>query len=113
MYGLGPAVSIDDVHLPKSKLPTVRMVLRALKYLTTEKVASGNRTYYESAKVYPQIEYIFGRAGVPLQSTLTGSDPEVKEMTVSKKLVKILEKDKSFRKMPKGDEVHSSWIIIL
>ena len=37
VYGQGPAVSKVGLHLPKSKLQTVRLVLRALKYLATEK----------------------------------------------------------------------------
>ena len=100
VYGLGPAVSKDDLHLPKSKLPTVRLILRALKYLATEKSDTGNRSYYDCAKaLYPQIEALFGMAGIPLQSK--GADPKFKEVTVCKKLVKILEDDKSFRKIPR------------
>ena len=36
VYGLGYAVSKDDLHLPKSKLPTVRLILKALKYLAAK-----------------------------------------------------------------------------
>ena len=51
--------------------------------------------------LFPQIEEIYGRAGVPLLSTK--SNPRDKEKIVCNKLVKILEQDKAFRKMPKAN----------
>jgi hypothetical protein len=108
VYGLGPAVCKDDLHLPKSKLPTVRLVLRAVKYLATEKVDTGNRSYYDCAKaLYPQIEALFGMAGIPLQSKV--ADHKFKEVTVCRKLVKILEDDKSFRKIQKPEDHQNTW----
>ena len=48
IYGLGAGVTQDDLHLPTNRLPTTRMVLRALKFLNTEE--SFNRLYYEWRK---------------------------------------------------------------
>ena len=81
LYGLGPAVSADDLHLPRTKLPTLRMILRAMKYLSSSTTESGSQSHYQIAKMlYPQIEEIYGRAGVPLQPI--GSKPANKEKVV-------------------------------
>ena len=101
LYGLGPAATKDDLVLPTSKLPTLRMIIRALKYLTTETCGKRNRSVYESATVlFPQIENIYKRAGVPLQSGK--SNPKDLEKSTCNKLVKFFENDKKFRKTAKN-----------
>ena len=63
---LGPVVSKDDLHLPKFKLPTLKVVLRVLMYLATEETDTGNRSYFDCAKVlFPKIEALFGVDGIP------------------------------------------------
>ena len=84
VYGRGPSLSRDDLHLPKSKLPTVWVILRALKYLATGETDTGNRSYCDCAKaLYRQIEALFGMDGIRLQSKV--ADPKFKELTVCKK----------------------------
>ena len=68
LYGIGPAVFEDDLHLIRIKLPTLRMILRAMKHLSSSSTACGSQSHYQIAKIlYPQIEEIYGIVGIPLQ----------------------------------------------
>ena len=91
----------DDLHFPNNRLPTTRMVLRALKFLNMRKALTGRIMRVLTAQVlFPQIDEIYGRAGVPLISL--HSDSQSKEKIVCNKLVKIMTDDKNFRKQAKS-----------
>ena len=90
VYGLGEGVTQDDEILKGAKLPTVRSVIRCVRYHVQQ--SSGTITLFEAPKkVYPQIRNFYFKAGL--------KDKMINDKSAINKLKRYVEKDNKFRNM--------------
>ena len=89
-YGLGGVVTQDDAILRGAKLPTVRNVIRCVRFDVQND--NGNVSIYEaSKKVYPLIKDFYVKAGL--------GDKMISEKSSINKLKRYVEKDNKFHNM--------------
>ena len=95
VYGLGGEVTQDDEVLKGAKLPTIRNVVRCVRYHVQQ--GNGSMSLFEaSKKIYPQIKNLYVKAGL--------KDEIINDKSAINKLKRYVEKDNKFCNMTKEDE---------
>ena len=92
VYGLDGGVTQDDEVLKGAKLPTIRNVVRCVRY----HVQQGMSLFEASKKVYPQIKNFYVKAGL--------KDKIINDKSAINKLKRYVEKDNKFCNMTKEEE---------
>ena len=92
IFGLGEAVTKVDGIITGCRLPTCCQILRCTLFHLQDG-SSENRTKYEAAKlVYNQVVPFYQKGGIDMLA----------EQTSCQKIVKLLEENEKFRKIPKS-----------
>ena len=92
VYGLGGGVTQDDEVLKGAKLPTIRNVVRCVRYHVQQ--GNGFMSLFEaSKKVYPQIKNFYVKAGL--------KDKIINDKSAINELKRYVEKDNKFCNMSK------------
>ena len=98
IYGLGPSVTQTDVTITGSRLPTAKQVLKCVIF-HLEDGYSQNRTKYQAAKiVLDQVSPYYEKGGIPM----------LMEQSCCQKIIKLLEENEKFRRIPKARRTNPS-----